>query len=263
MRVMVPGFNDYIVITRRRFFYSLVIAFVLHTIFFASMHYAPREEVIDIPVKTLKIKLGSALSSEEEALLQEEASVPEANNEQIESSLQNALAPPVETAEDKISMDEMTPAKQKVTPENNKRQVATGQEGISISQVARQYVREREPTATTTQTTGNTLGNKVEASQVRVQAYTQTIALWLDKFKVYPEEAKAAGMQGRAMVRIRIDRRGNVHYRILSERTAYPLLDKAVLDMVRRANPVPPVPADYPVVDEYLEFVIPVSFKLD
>lgn len=262
MSVTFSTFREYTIITRKRFFYSLIIAFILHSIFFASVHYAPREEVIDIPVKALNIKLGDALTGEEEALL-EQANTPESNSQQIEASLQNAFAPPSEN-EDSVALEEMFQRKQTTIPDTSKKQSSIGREGnVTSNQVARQYVRERVSTQATPQVAGDVLGNKVVASKKRVEVYTQTIALWLDKFKVYPEAAKAGGMQGRAMVRIRIDRRGNIHYRILSERTAYPLLDKAVLDMVRRANPVPAVPSDYPVADEYLEFVIPVSFKLD
>ncbi len=263
MNITLPSMMDRIRISRRQFIASLIIAFILHTLFFTAVHLAPREPVLDIPVRTLNIKLGDALSGEEEALLAE-ATVPEANSEQIEASLTNAFAMQTDEESGAVSMESLSQQRQTPLPRTEiNRQTAIGKQGVTASQAARQYVRERLPVQSSLPVAGDTLGNKLLAPQMKVQAYTQTIALWLDKFKVYPEVAKAQGMQGRAMVRIRIDRRGNVHYRILSEKTPYPLLDKAVLDMVKRANPVPPVPADYPLTDEYLEFVIPVLFKLD
>lgn len=261
MQVTLPTIHQLIIQNRKRFVYSLIIAFIAHSMFFASIHFAPQEEVLDIPVKTLNIKLGGALSGEEEALL-EQAMIPESNSQALESSLQDAFAADASDNTDNIAIEELRSQKQ-IPQDATKTQRLSGREGLLGSQAAKQYVRERAAPVNTLQAAGDVLGNTQQSAQTRVQAYTQTIALWLDKFKIYPEEAKAAGMQGRAMVRIRIDRRGNVHYRILTQKTAYPLLDKAVLDMVRRANPVPPVPADYPMVDQYLEFVIPVSFKLD
>jgi TonB family protein len=262
MSIALPSMLERVRISRRQFVASLVIAFFIHTMFFGALDLVPRKEVTEIPVKTLNIKLGNALSGEEEALL-EEASVPEANNQQIEASLENAFATQTDDAASAISAEVLTQQRQTPVPQTATQQTAIGKQGVMESQAAKQYVRERKAPQIAPQVAGNTLGNTQYSSQMQVQAYTQTIALWMDKFKIYPEEAKNKGMQGRAMVRIRIDRRGNVHYRILSEQTAYPLLNKAVLDMVRRANPVPPVPADYPLTDEYLEFVIPVLFKLD
>ena len=63
------------------------------------------------------------------------------------------------------------------------------------------------------------------------------------------------------MVRIRIDRHGNIHYYELEHSTGYEMLDKAAIDMIRRANPVPAVPSDYPQ-GELLEFLIPVNYQL-
>ena len=130
-------------------------------------------------------------------------------------------------------------------------------------QVAESYVRKQAKPAPRKQIQGNALGNSKQATQQMIASYTQTISLWMNKFKIYPDEARQAGMQGRAIVRIRIDRKGNVRYSILTQRTPYPMLDKAVMDMVRRANPVPPVPADYPGKEAFLEYMIPVTFTLD
>ncbi len=92
-----------------------------------------------------------------------------------------------------------------------------------------------------------------------VSHYEQLISLWIQKFKIYPAEARSQGMQGETVVRIRIDRQGNIRYYVLEHSTGYQVLDRAAIDMIRRANPVPAVPADYPKGD-LMEFLIPVGF---
>jgi len=94
-----------------------------------------------------------------------------------------------------------------------------------------------------------------------VSRYEQLISLWIQKFKLYPADAKTQGLQGDTVVRIRIDRQGNIRYYILEHSTGIPSLDRAAIDMIRRANPVPAVPNDYPSGD-LIEFLIPVNFSL-
>jgi protein TonB len=93
-----------------------------------------------------------------------------------------------------------------------------------------------------------------------IERYGNLIALWVQKFKIYPEEAKSKELSGETVVRIRIDRGGNVRYYVLERSTGYPVLDRAAIDMIRRANPVPAVPNDYPAGEQF-EFLVPVEFK--
>ncbi len=122
------------------------------------------------------------------------------------------------------------------------------------------FVRERAPVDIPSR--GHALGNRTQTGAEIVGSYAQTLALWLQRYKTYPEAARTAGMAGDAVVRIRIDRQGNVHYVSLRQKTGHAVLDAAVLGMVERANPLPPVPENYPVADAYLEFLIPISFML-
>ena len=62
------------------------------------------------------------------------------------------------------------------------------------------------------------------------------------------------------MVRVRVDRLGNVRYYGVEESAGNAATDAAAIDMVRRANPVPTVPADYPA-GALIDFIIPISFK--
>lgn len=91
------------------------------------------------------------------------------------------------------------------------------------------------------------------------ERYEQQISAWIQQHKIYP--SAAAGAEGKVVMRMRIDRTGYVRYYALEQSSGNAALDAAAIDMIRRANPVPAVPADYPAGD-LLEFLIPVNFRL-
>jgi protein TonB len=88
--------------------------------------------------------------------------------------------------------------------------------------------------------------------------YEQQISAWIQQHKLYP--ADAGGKEGRVVVRMRIDRAGYVRFYALEQASGIAPLDAAAIDMVRRANPVPAVPSDYPA-GNLIEFLIPITFR--
>ena len=95
---------------------------------------------------------------------------------------------------------------------------------------------------------------------VATARYEQLLVAWLEKHKKYPRRAKRMRIQGEAVLRILINREGETQQVILEQRTGNRLLDKAALDMARRANPFPPMPDNDPRSE--LEFMVPVAFLL-
>ena len=82
----------------------------------------------------------------------------------------------------------------------------------------------------------------------------------LERSKDYPRAARQKRQQGRAMLRFAIDRAGNVlDYRI-EKSPGDATLDRAVVAMIERASPLPPIPADMAV--DRLEVVVPIPFVL-
>lgn len=108
---------------------------------------------------------------------------------------------------------------------------------------------------------GSVYGNSTQDSATIRKRYTQLLSLWIEKHKIYPAQARASGMGGQVLLRIRINRQGTIIRYYLEKATGHALLDKAVSLIVDAANPVPPVPADYPDKHNYLEFIIPINFK--
>ena len=93
-----------------------------------------------------------------------------------------------------------------------------------------------------------------KAAQLR---YTQEVSAWIGRHVYYPEAA--GGKRGRVVVRIWIDRAGYVRYNEVEESSGNALFDETAREVVRRANPGPAVPADYPGTG-MLAFTIPINF---
>lgn len=227
------------------FFAAVGIALVLHITGAFIWQLIPKPQVIDIPVVPLNIKLGNGdtLSAEEIKGIAPGA----ANNSDVEKTLASLVR---DVARDQARAEAIAGSLDQAMKDLNK---AASAEALdqSISKPAaqpHQFVREVPAPAPT-------------RNSEAVVRYEQTISLWVQKFKLYPEAARAAGMEGETVVRVRIDRQGNIRHYILERSTGYSELDRAAIDMIRRANPVPAVPTDYPA-GELLEFLIPVNFRL-
>jgi len=81
----------------------------------------------------------------------------------------------------------------------------------------------------------------------------------LEKFRRYPGAARSARQQGVVYIRFRINRDGHVLISSLVRSSGYPALDQAALETLRRADPLPRIPANRP--DE-IELSVPVEFYI-
>lgn len=79
----------------------------------------------------------------------------------------------------------------------------------------------------------------------------------LERFRRYPNEAEHARQQGTAYLRFRIDRDGHVLSSSLERSSGYPALDEAAMETLRRADPLPKIPADRP---DQIELLVPIEF---
>ena len=91
-------------------------------------------------------------------------------------------------------------------------------------------------------------------------AYVRRFLASLERQKQYPRAARTRGMEGTALLWVRLDRGGRVLAYQVEESSGHRVLDRAVLRAIERANPLPPLPESYP--GEQLEVVIPIAFQL-
>ncbi len=90
--------------------------------------------------------------------------------------------------------------------------------------------------------------------------YLASLQAWLEKHKKYPARARSRRQEGTALLYFVMDRGGNVKEARLKKSSGYRLLDREVMKMIKRAQPLPHMPAD--MTEARLELVVPVQFNL-
>ena len=87
----------------------------------------------------------------------------------------------------------------------------------------------------------STGGAAVEAQRV---SYHAQIMAHLIKYKRYPSRAKRRRMEGVLEVEISLDRQGQLLSYAIVKSSEHKVLDKAAIEMLKRAEPLPPIPAE-------------------
>jgi protein TonB len=101
---------------------------------------------------------------------------------------------------------------------------------------------------------------KAENGQAR-QDFVARLLAQLNRFKQYPRAARQARIQGVVMLHFVMDAQGRVLQADIAKSSGRPVLDAEVLALIRRAEPLPPLPADFPT--RTLDAVAPVEFSLN
>ncbi|SEN78592.1 MULTISPECIES: energy transducer TonB [unclassified Pseudomonas] len=100
-------------------------------------------------------------------------------------------------------------------------------------------------------------------AQVAAKASWQgTLLAHLGKYKKYPASAQSRGKEGLNRLRFVVDAEGNVLSFELVSKSGNAALDRATLEMIRRAQPLPKPPADM-LVNGSIEIVAPFVYSID
>jgi len=90
--------------------------------------------------------------------------------------------------------------------------------------------------------------------------YAKHIQSLIAGYRHYPRRARLQGQQGTARVLFTLDREGKVVHSRIEQSSGHDLLDREVLAMIERAQPLPPIPDR--VGRSRLELILPVEFEL-
>jgi len=82
----------------------------------------------------------------------------------------------------------------------------------------------------------------------------------LQRYKRYPSEAQARGEEGVAQLAFSVDRGGGVHNARIVRSSGSSLLDRATLELVERAQPLPAPPPE--VRGAQIAIVVPINYNL-
>lgn len=94
-----------------------------------------------------------------------------------------------------------------------------------------------------------------------VPNWKSALQLHLAKYKRYPEEARQRGAQGTVRLRFVVEADGNVRSFSLEGTSGNTALDRATLDMIRRAQPLPKPPAEA-LTNGTVEILAPFDYSL-
>jgi len=100
----------------------------------------------------------------------------------------------------------------------------------------------------------------VSSPRVSPAKWQAKVKAWLDRHKRYPSGARSKGQKGTVQVAFTIDPSGRVTSSRITRSSGNPELDKAALDMLRRASPVPAPPKE--IAKASMPISIPVNFNL-
>lgn len=88
--------------------------------------------------------------------------------------------------------------------------------------------------------------------------YLATLSAWLERHKRYPRRAQRRRQEGTVYLHFVVDREGRVVSCRIERTSGHAVLDRAVEEMVRRAEPFPAIPNE--LREPRLELIVPVSF---
>jgi len=126
-----------------------------------------------------------------------------------------------------------------------------------------------EPTTEATTTTETAVASPAEASftgggdpAIKI-TYQSRLLLWLEKHRRYPSVARRRGQEGSVTLEFVIDTEGKLLSHRIVKGSSFSSLNRAVEKMIKRANPLPPVPAELHNGQTTFKYTVPVVFKLD
>ena len=93
-----------------------------------------------------------------------------------------------------------------------------------------------------------------------LKSWQREIVKLVAKKQVYPRAALSREIEGKAKVKLTVDRNGNIASHEIIEKTGYDVLDNEIENLVERLNPLPTPPSD--ISDDNLSFVLPLAWVI-
>ncbi|SDS17111.1 outer membrane transport energization protein TonB [Halopseudomonas xinjiangensis] len=108
--------------------------------------------------------------------------------------------------------------------------------------------------------TGRAADRHAGGRKSNAKNYFSDLQSWLNEHKEYPPHLKKEKIQGTVTLQFAIDRSGNVLSASIKKSSGSPELDRAALDMLAKAEPLPPLPDS--MKKDRISIAIPVEYSL-
>ena len=104
--------------------------------------------------------------------------------------------------------------------------------------------------------------NNIAANAVR-KNYESILITWLNKHKKYPNIARRRGYEGSVILTFEIDANGNLLFYQIKKASKHDSLNNAVISMIKKASPMPPVPNELRSNQSKFSYTVPIHFVLN
>jgi periplasmic protein TonB len=105
-----------------------------------------------------------------------------------------------------------------------------------------------------------TLGQAAERVKRAEASWQKALVSHLNRFKRYPDAARARGSQGSVLVEFTIDRSGNIVASRVLRHSGSSFLDAEAIAVLQRASPLPRPPAE--ITGELFPLTLPIQFRI-
>lgn len=187
------------------------------------------------------------------------AEVDEALSNKAEREVPTADAAPVTPPPDLQVAQQET---RKTQDEEQRRQTTEAQEAIpeeTSAPAAASTAAAPAPVAVSDAIAAAADGSTDKASRV-VESWQRSVLAHLGRHKRYPAEARSRGIEGEVRLAFTVDRAGRIVTAMLMRPSGVPALDREALDMLARAQPLPPLPVL--ATPDQGRLVVPVRYRL-
>jgi protein TonB len=234
---------------RISFFIFIFTSACLHFVMLTLLLAPPVDEPESKPFKEISIKLGGKKKIEVAKVPTPRVDSPSLDG--LPSADQRVIPPQRKIVQQKVAKKEAEPAESlnDVKAKEGEKQVAD----VKKEAVRKSYepagrdvtIPEEEAIVIPTPMRRFSKPSSVDEQQEELLSYEQMLPLWLEQFKIYPEQARVLGLEGEGVITIKVKRDGKVLKKWIEESTGHPILDRALMKMVEDADPVIPIPPDY------------------
>jgi periplasmic protein TonB len=217
-----------------------------------------------IAIELAPLVTAPALKSEDLApgpLMQEEAAAPETPKQTKETVAEEAphTEPSLLAAEPAVMLPEPRPEKnekpeekveEKINPEETSRQA------LAAPITTAPPTAEAKPTDTVAAPAPG-----LSALAARAQAsWHKSLVAHINRYKRYPNEARAQKIEGEVSIEFTLDRHGNILVSRVVKSSGSSLFDQEALAMLQRAAPLPAPPEQVPA--DAFSLVLPIHFRI-
>ncbi len=200
-------------------FWDAALSFVLHGAVFVALIWAPH----GAPSASQKLAEAEAITISVIALPADKLDVAEAIDTPIEPPPPEPLETKAETLEARIKEADAPPL---IEPEKK------------LPPPVQVQAQTTAPVSAA-KTKAQIIATGTDAREVR---YLDEVKYWLEKHKIYPRRSRMKGLEGEVTLTITFTREGQITSQKLITSSGHDILDKAAMDTLKAASPLPSMP---------------------